>query len=205
MLPNKTIYTDWHKMFPDSGRGKHYPYLLDKILQNHKEYARARRQSQDNKPRLWQTLLDYGCGKGGTADWLHSLIRKPPLTIDRYDPGHDLYRNTPLRKSYDLVYSCDVLEHIERDELDTVIEHTQKLARHNIHIIDMTPAKKQLPDGRNAHITLLDKWEWIELFEQHKHTIEEVFPYTQPDPNFNTRERVCIWTRRLKEYTRPSR
>ena len=193
----KKIYSDWHKTFPGSGQGKEYPYLLDKILTHNKEASKTRSGQQ-----AWHAILDYGCGKGGTALWLQSLIKKQPLAIDLYDPGHELYKHTPLREKYDLVYSCDVLEHIEREDLDATIEHTQALSGHNIHIIDMTPAKKHLPDGRNAHVTLMNTHEWIELFEQHDHTIEEVFPYAVPDPNFTTRERVCIWTRRLKEYTR---
>lgn len=201
LLPNKSIYTDWHKMFPHSGKGKQYPYLLDKILQNHREYGRAR-LNQKVKPPHWVSLLDYGCGKGGTAEWLQSLIRKQPLAIDRYDPGVPQYANTPLKKSYDLVYSCDVLEHLELEDVHLVIEHTQKLAEHNIHIIDMTPAKKLLPDGRNAHITLLDTHQWIEAFEQHTHTIEEARAYSVSDPRYGERRRVCIWTRKTKEYTK---
>ena len=204
MLPNsKTIYTDWHSTFPGSGRGKQYPWLLDKILQNQTQYSNPKLRKSE-KAKRWSTILDYGCGKGGTAEWLKGLI-KQPIEIDLYDPGHELYRHTPLRETYDLVYSCDVLEHIEREDMGTVIEHCQRLSDHNLHIIDLTPAKKHLPDGRNAHVTLLDKYEWIELFEQHRHTIEEVYPYAVPDPNFTTRDRLCIWTRRLKEYTKPSR
>jgi 2-polyprenyl-3-methyl-5-hydroxy-6-metoxy-1,4-benzoquinol methylase len=199
LLPNsKSIYTDWHKTFPGSGQGKQYPYLLDKILTHNREQRRHTRGV--SKP--WHTILDYGCGKGGTALWLHTLIKKQPLEIDLYDPGHDAYKHTPLRDSYDLVYSCDVLEHIEPEDIHGVIEHTQRLAKHNIHIIDMTQAKKRLPDGRNAHVLLQDKYEWIETFEQHAHTIEEVFAYSIPDPNFTTRDRVCIWTRALKDYTK---
>ena len=196
MLPkSKTIYTDWHKTFPGSGQGKQYPWLLDKIVSNHK--ANRDRRTIKNQ---WHTLLDYGCGKGGTAQWLKELVKN--IEIDCYDPGHELYKDTPLRDSYDCVYTCDVLEHIEREDIDTVIAHTQSLADQNLHIIDMTQAKKHLPDGRNAHVLLQDKWAWIEQFEQHEHTIEEVFPYSVPDPNFKTRDRVCIWTRRLKEYTK---
>jgi hypothetical protein len=95
-----------------------------------------------------------------------------------------------------------VLEHIEREDLQSVIAHCQQLGTHNIHIIDMTPAKKQLPDGRNAHVSLLNRWEWIEQFERQQHVIEEIMPHSEPDPRFTTRERICIFTRRLKEYTR---
>ena len=199
MLPNKAIYTDWHRTFPGSGQGKQYPYLLDKLIQNHTQYSGSKLNKRERSKR-WSTLLDYGCGKGGTAAWLLGLTKR--VAIDLYDPGRDEYANTPLRTQYDLVYSCDVLEHIEREDINRVIEHTQSLSRNNIHIVDMTPAKKHLQDGRNAHVLLLDKYEWIALFEQHKHTIEEVRAYAVPDPLFTTRERVCIWTRRLKEYTR---
>lgn len=187
-------------MFKGSGQGKQYPYLLDKMVQNQTQYSGPKLNKRERSKR-WSTILDYGCGKGGTAAWLKELI-KQPIEIDLYDPGHELYKDTPLRTQYDLVYSCDVLEHIEREDINRVIEHTQSLSRNNIHIIDMTPAKKHLPDGRNAHVLLLDKWEWIELFETHAHTIEEVRAYAVPDPNFTQRERVCIWTRKTTEYTR---
>jgi len=175
-------------MFPGSGQGKQYPYLLDKILQNHR-VARARARKQP-----WRQLLDYGCGKGGTARWLQSLVKG--LDIDLYDPGNAQYKDTPLKTQYDLVYSCDVFEHIEKTDIDGVIEQCQTLAPHNIYIIDMTPAKKHLPDGRNAHILLQDKFEWIEQIERHSHTIQEVLPYSVPDPRFTTRDRVCIHTKR---------
>lgn len=200
MLPNKAIYTDWHKMFKGSGQGKQYPWLLDKIVQNQTQYSGSKLRKSERSKR-WSTLLDYGCGKGGTAKWLRSLI-KQPIEIDLYDPGNLQYANTPLRDSYDCVYSCDVFEHIERQDIDGVIEQCQGLADHNLHIIDMTPAKKTLPDGRNAHVLLLDTHEWIELLEGHEHTIEEVYPYAIPDKNYGTRERVCIWTRKTKEYTK---
>ena len=199
MFHNKAIYTDWHRTFPGSGRGKQYPYLLDKILDNHRNHKRSLRQTEKSRTKRWSTILDYGSGKGGTAEWLNGLIKE--LEIDCYDPGHEQFKDTALKNSYDLVYSCDVLEHIEPEDINTVIGHTQSLSTNNIHIIDMTPAKKHLPCGRNAHVLLLDKYEWIELFETHTHTIEEVFPYSVPDPNFRTRERVCIWTRKTKAYT----
>ena len=192
MLTNPN-YVDWHKTFPQSGQGKHYPYLLDKILSNHRQNTRNARSRNANFQR-WNTILDYGCGKGGTAEWLHTLVKD--IDVDCYDPGNPQYKNTELRDQYDLVYTCDVFEHIELEDLDSVIEQCQSLAKHNIYIIDMTPAKKTLPDGRNAHITLLDTHGWIEVIEQHAHTIQEVQPYTVADKRFGRRERVCIHTKR---------
>jgi len=187
---SKTIYTDWHKTFPGSGQGKQYPYLLDKILQHNKHADR-------NTKTPWHTLLDYGCGKGGTARWLKDLIHRYPLEIDCYDPGHPVYKDTVLREQYDCVYSADVLEHIEREDLDAVIKHTQSLSANNLHIIDLTPAKKRLPDGRNAHVTLLTVEQWQEAFDLSvEHSIQEMQTYAVADPNFGKRERLCIHTKR---------
>jgi hypothetical protein len=172
----KQIYTDWHKTFPGSGQGKHYPYLLEQFSIHN--YA---------------TALDYGCGKGGTIQWLESFTS---TDIDGYDPGNEQYRNTQLRDSYDCVYSADVLEHIEREDLAEVISHMQSLSNVNIQIIDLTPAKKHLPDGRNAHVTLLNKHEWIDIFEAHEHDIQNILLYSEDDPNFTTRDRLCLLTRR---------
>jgi hypothetical protein len=201
---SKSIYTDWHKTFPGSGQGKQYPWLLDRILANHRSYRRSHGETRINKGRPWQILLDYGCGKGNTALWLKGLVREYPLTIDLYDPGHPDYRNTELRDTYDCVYTCDVLEHIEREDLAAVIAETQTLSRNCLHIIDLTPAKKHLPDGRNAHVTLMSKWEWIELFEQHEQEIVETRTYRVPDPNYTQRERLCICTQATKQNTKQS-
>jgi len=192
----KTQYTEWHKMFPGSGQGKQYPYLLDNIIQNknhNRYYSQKQRGGSPKLDPLYRTAVDYGCGKGGTIRWLNGLA--PHLQITGYDPGNPDYRDVELTQ-YDLAYSCDVFEHIEREDIPHTIHTMQSLAPVNILIIDLTPAKKHLPDGRNAHVTLLSKDEWIDLIEQESrtHHTDNIQTYSQPDPNFGERTRLCVTT-----------
>ena len=182
-------------MFPGSGQGKQYTYLLDNIIQNlkHNRYYLKKHHGTPKRDPLYRTAVDYGCGKGGTIRWLNGLA--PHLTITGYDPGNPQYKDVHLG-TYDLAYSCDVLEHIELEDIPHTLEHIQSLAPVNILIIDLTPAKKHLPDGRNAHVTLLPKEEWIDTLEdeRYEHHILNIQTYSEPDPNFGERTRLCVTT-----------
>jgi hypothetical protein len=59
----------------------------------------------------------------------------------------------------DLLINIDVLEHIPEEDLDEVVGHMASLCRNAIIVIDTRPAKRILPDGKNAHCTLhTHKW-----------------------------------------------
>tara|TARA_S200002703_G_scaffold90603_2_gene78121 strand:+ start:2929 stop:3456 length:528 start_codon:yes stop_codon:yes gene_type:complete len=150
----KSIYKDWHKMFPGSGQGKQFEWMMNLVYRL--------------KPR---TVLDWGCGKGGTAAYIESEI--PNLNITRYDPGTEQY-NTPPKGTFEFVYSTDVFEHIEAEDIDSSIQQVQSYTTNfHAHIIDLDPAKKRLPDGRNAHVTLWTAEEWVSKFD----TQSEVLDY----------------------------
>ena len=189
-------YTDWHTQFPKSGVGKQYPFLLEQITLNRKTHTQHRNLTgkplTDKKKWEWRRGLDYGCGKGGTIEWLQGLCKW--ITIEGYDPGNSAFNTLP-KGDFDFLYTADVLEHIAIEDIPQTLTHCESISKINIHIIDLTPAKKHLPDGRNAHITLLDKDEWIEVFEQHEHKITHISQYSTPDPNFTTRDRLCIITK----------
>lgn len=139
-------YTNWHTLFPGSGQGKAFPWLLHTL--------------RTLRP---QTVLDYGCGKGGTARYIQQHVN---LNVDCYDPGYAPY-STPPQGPYEMVYTTDVMEHIEREDVDSTIQHIQSLTTNfHAHIIDLDPARKRLPDGRNAHVTLLSDDEWCDTFNQ---------------------------------------
>jgi cyclopropane fatty-acyl-phospholipid synthase-like methyltransferase len=167
----KTIYKEWHQTFPNSGQGKQYPWLLELV--------------QSYKPK---TMLDWGCGKGGTIQWLNQLY--PDIKIQGYDPGNPDYQELPQGR-FDMVYSCDVLEHVEIMDIPDTIAEIKKYSKRSAHIIDLTPAKKILPDGRNAHVTLMSADDWQQKLDQYAEA-ELIRIYHEPDKRFHHRSRVCI-------------
>lgn len=105
-----------------------------------------------------ESILDYGCGKGTLRN---ALIHRNYGGRDRvfeYDPAVDGKRNLP--DPADLVVCCDVLEHIEPEFLDDVLNHIRQLAKRAVFgVVATRPAKKLLPDGRNAHL-IIQPMEW---------------------------------------------
>jgi len=166
---------NYHRHFPEGGVGKQYPWL----------------QEQMELYRYGEThsILDYGCGQGGTALWLESLC--PGMTITRYDPyvpRYDQFRD----QYYNWVYTADVLEHIPPDVLDDTIAIINSVASgHTSHIIDLDPAKKTLPDGRNAHLSLFTAQRWIEIFER-RMRVESAEIVLYPDRLLGTRRRLHL-------------
>jgi hypothetical protein len=108
----------------------------------------------------WQpsTLLDYGCGKGIIL--AHLKEKYPQTTIFGYDPAVNLYEKNSNIK-VECLFSNDVLEHIEPNYINDVLTHINLLAEKFIWLrIDTLPARKKLPDGRNAHLILENKDWW---------------------------------------------
>lgn len=122
------------------------------------------------------TVLDYGCGKAQCYKEyrLHSLWQVDDIKL--YDPGVDLY-STPPNKKYDLTICTDVMEHVPEESVDQVLEHiascTTKMA---FFSISTRPAKKILPDGRNAHLTIKSPDWWIAKLNQLPFYAKAAFP-----------------------------
>ena len=177
----KQQYKNWHDYFPSSGNGKEFPWLL-RIIE-HEEITSA---------------LDWGCGKGGTADYIE-LMCQHKIKIRRYDPGYEPYRELPTDSAghqFEFVYSTDVFEHIEAEDIDGAIENIHSLTRGlHAHIIDLTPAKKKLPDGRNAHVTLWTTEQWQKKFAE-TNAILRADTFAYPDKRFGERHRLHIVCRK---------
>jgi SAM-dependent methyltransferase len=110
------------------------------------------------KKMYLNSFLDYGCGKGGLIKELKDLY--PTMEVEGYDPGTVEFEKHP-ENHYDFVSSIDVLEHIEPEHIDEVLLDIKNLSLNYIYLlICHSPAKKKLPDGRNAHILQkpLDWW-----------------------------------------------
>jgi hypothetical protein len=118
-----------------------------------------------------KTLLDYGCGKAQMYRRYkyHNLIGIDDHGLYLYDPAVPLY-STLTKDDVDAVICTDVLEHVPEDELDEVL-HTifSKAKRFVFLVVYCGLAKKTLPDGTNAHVTVKHpKW-WKEKIEGHNY------------------------------------
>lgn len=109
----------------------------------------------------FETVLDYGCGKG--------LLKKAigPI-ITEYDPAISGKDNPP--SPAELVICSDVLEHIEPECIDDVLGDLERVTQDFLFALIATgPAKKVLSDGRNAHLIQEGLPWWINKMEGHFH------------------------------------
>lgn len=91
------------------------------------------------------SVLDYGAGQQTLQKSL------PHLNVHSYDPAIPEISARPLPAA--LVCCTDVLEHIEPECLTDVLDDIKNLAMRAVFLVVATrPAKKTLPDGRNAHL-----------------------------------------------------
>ena len=106
-----------------------------------------------------KTALDYGCGKGVIL--LDNQTTYPDTTWYGYDPAVTQFEKIIVDKC-DLVFCNDVLEHIEPQYIKQVLQDIDNYAKEYVWLrIDTKPARKQLSDGRNAHLIIEDKDWWM--------------------------------------------
>ena len=109
------------------------------------------------------SLLDYGCGKGSILAYLNQSY--PNTSCIGYDPAVQMFNNMP-RSNFDCVFSNDVLEHIEPNFITDVLLHIDSLSKKYVWLrIDTMPARKILPDGRNAHLIQETNDWWYNMIE----------------------------------------
>jgi 2-polyprenyl-3-methyl-5-hydroxy-6-metoxy-1,4-benzoquinol methylase len=99
------------------------------------------------------SVLDYGCGKGLLKANLGDIVHEyDPAIPDKSDPPQPA----------DVVVCTDVLEHIEPECLDDVLDDLKRVTRCvGLLVVATTPAKKTLPDGRNAHLIVRPPRWWL--------------------------------------------
>ena len=103
------------------------------------------------------SLLDFGCGHGALIASIQEAY--PNMRVEGYDPGNGDHCRMPKRL-FDVVVSADVFEHIEPKYLATTLQLiSSKMLRAGWFRIACYPAKKQLPDGRNAHL-IVESPDW---------------------------------------------
>ena len=112
-----------------------------------------------------QSLVDWGCANGNLLNRVSADF--PSIQeLAGYDPGNPNYMVVPAG-TYDCLVSCDVIEHFEPDQLDESLTLMQsKFSRAAFLIIACYPAKKRLPDGRNAHLIIENADWWLQKIQQ---------------------------------------
>ena len=103
------------------------------------------------------SVLDFGCGKGALIAGINAS--HPAVSTQGYDPGNPDFEILP-NGTFDAVVSTDALEHVEPVHLDKTLQMIgSKIERCGFFRIACYPAKKKLPDGRNAHLIVeLPEW-----------------------------------------------
>lgn len=105
-----------------------------------------------------KSISDYGAGKKRLETALHDLGYRD-FHYHPYDPAFPEY-GPPV--AADLVCCIDVLEHVEPLYIDTVLEDLKRITvKHGVFSVHMGPAKKTLPDGRNAHLIQKSTSWWL--------------------------------------------
>jgi len=123
-----------------------------------------------------ETVLDYGSGKG--RQYEHPLgdvgggqvagVVPDYWEVDElycYDPGYPPYAELPAER-FDGVVVTNVLEYCSEDDIPWILDEIFSYAEGFVFFaIACDPAKKTLPDGRNAHATVRPVEWWRERLE----------------------------------------
>ena len=119
-----------------------------------------------------KALLDYGAGKGfqyramplsapDGRSWSSVQEFWGVQEIRCYDPCYVPFSELPTGK-FDAVISTDVLEHCPEEDMEWILDEMFGYATKFVYAnVACYPAKKRLPGGENAHITVYPK-EWWE-------------------------------------------
>lgn len=108
------------------------------------------------KERKPVSILDYGCGR---SDLAAHFWRDGERRIARYDPAIGKYKVMP-EGQFDMVLACDLMEHVPMASVEQILADIRSKSSTALFAISTILARAKLPDGRNAHVTILSKAEW---------------------------------------------
>ncbi|WP_119270109.1 hypothetical protein [Taklimakanibacter deserti] len=104
-----------------------------------------------------RSILDYGSGKNRMVE---RFIAPGASIRHRFDPAVPEIATIPLPR-YDLILNTDVLEHLDEDEIGTVLADIHSHCKDALFLVDTRQAKTILPNGENAHATVRPAEWWL--------------------------------------------
>lgn len=111
-----------------------------------------------------RTVSDYGAGKRRLLEGLGAQ----GINLEAYYPYDPAFPEYGLPRSADLVCCIDVLEHAEPEFVDAILFDLASIVTHfGFFSVHMGPAKKVLPDGRNAHLIQKPTSWWLKKLCDH--------------------------------------
>jgi cyclopropane fatty-acyl-phospholipid synthase-like methyltransferase len=161
-----------------------YKRQLQEMHATHKKFSR----SGGKKLKLIErfitqytptSVIDFGCSHG---ELLPLLVEHYSIRAVGYDPGVVEFENIPTT-AVDCLTSTDVLEHVEPEMIDDTLKIINTLfTKSAFLLIASYPAKKSLPDGRNAHL-IIESFNWwknkLETFIDGKIVRADTSPITR--------------------------
>jgi hypothetical protein len=132
-----------------------------------------------------RTILDYGAGKGAQYRPHRVMVDGEHVAdgiaeywdVDEvrcFDPGYAPHSALPEGK-FDGVVCTDVLEHCPEEDLPWILDEIFGYARRFVYLnVACFPARKTLPNGENAHITVRPPDWWRELVQARGTTLWEL-------------------------------
>ncbi len=121
-----------------------------------------------------KSIIDFGCGKAvGYLNPINFESKEYKNVSDfwgvkevtLYDPGVKKYEKYPEKKA-DGIICTDVIEHIPPQDINKFIEDLYKLSNKFIFVVAATNlAQKTFKNGKNVHLTIKSRDEWISLFK----------------------------------------
>lgn len=107
-----------------------------------------------------EAVLDFGAGKGTLKRSLG-----PAYRVTNYDPAVPDWSAWP--EPHEVVACLDVLEHVEPEHLEGLLKALYGLTKkYIVATVHTGPAIKNLPDGRNTHLTQQKPQWWVDQFKK---------------------------------------
>ncbi len=158
------------------------------------------------------TLLDYGSGKGlvyqDSPDHApgsrHKVLQDwPGVAITCFDLGHAPYA-APVTGPFDAVISTDMLEHVPEEDVPWMLDELFSLCTGFLYVVAACfPARKHLPDGQNAHCTVMPPEWWHGQVEAAARRRVVTTPGAHVHWTLCTREKSYFSLKRRKSPFRP--